>query len=151
VKKGRFLEKKHLGEVFFYIDNPNLKHQLLLRDRRYERRTSNSMKRIVNILLGIWCAFVSFISPLWLSMIFLNITGIIYKYDYSMDGGTAIIIGIALLILWLLLGLVPNVCLAKKLYFANKKYGLMYGICIVGLCVLCFGMCDWDIIGFWTT
>ena len=46
------------------------------------------MKKITNIIWGMWCAFTTLISPVWLTMIFLNITGMIYKYDYSMDEGS---------------------------------------------------------------
>ena len=45
------------------------------------------MRKITNIIWGVWCAFTTLISPVWLTMIFLNITGMIYKYDYSMDEG----------------------------------------------------------------
>ncbi len=57
------------------------------------------MKRLVNIIWGAWCAITTFISPIWVTMIYLNITGLIYQYDYSMDEGTAILIGLFLLIL----------------------------------------------------
>lgn len=50
--------------------------------------------KIIHVLLGLWCGLVNFVNPIWLVMIFLNITGMIYRYDYSMDDGTAIIIGI---------------------------------------------------------
>jgi len=42
-------------------------------------------------------------------MVGLNITGAIYKYDYSMDEGTAFILGLILLVLWLLFALLPDV------------------------------------------
>lgn len=107
--------------------------------------------KIIHVLLGLWCGLVNFVNPIWLVMIFLNITGMIYRYDYSMDDGTAIIIGIVLLILWILFGLIPNVYLGKKLYSINRKYFIIYIICVVLLCVLCLSMCNWDIIGVLTS
>lgn len=105
------------------------------------------MKKIINILLGIWCAITCFVTPIWITMIILNITGMIYQYDYSMDEGTAGIIGVVLLLLWIGLAFVPNVYLGKKLYVTNIKYFLCYGICVAVLCALCFAMCNWDIMG----
>ena len=109
------------------------------------------MKKIFNVLIGIWCCLVCYVSPLWLSMIFFNITGIIYKYDYSMDEGTAIALGIILLILWIVLGLIPNVYLGKKIYFVNRKYFIIYITCVIFLCISCFVMYDWNIMRFFVT
>ena len=72
------------------------------------------MKKLLNIILGTWCAVTCFISPIWLSLVFLNVTGLIYKYDYSMDEGTAGIIGFILLMLWVALMLLPTVVFIKK-------------------------------------
>lgn len=106
------------------------------------------MKKIISIFIGIWCGLVSFVSPIWFTLIFLNVTGMIYKYDYSMDEGTALIIGIFLFILWILLGLVPNIYFGRKMIFWNKKYFVFYIICVVFLCLLCLFMCDWNITEF---
>lgn len=109
------------------------------------------MKKIFNVLIGIWCCLVNFVSPIWVSMIFLSITGIIYKYDYSFDEGTAFIMGIFLLIFWILLVLVPNVYLGRKIYFINRKYFMIYIACVVLLCICCFAKYDWNIMTFYTT
>ena len=61
-------------------------------------------------------------------MIFLNITGMIYKYDYSMDEGTAVIIGIFLLALWLFVVLLPIVGFLRYAYSLNKK---IYGFVLI--------------------
>ena len=42
------------------------------------------MKKIINVLIGLWCCVVDFISPIWGSMIFLCFTGMIYNYDDTM-------------------------------------------------------------------
>lgn len=55
------------------------------------------VKKIGGIILGIWCAFTSFVTPLWLTWMFVTITGRIYEYDHTFDEGTAEIIGVILL------------------------------------------------------
>ena len=86
------------------------------------------MKKVINVLIGIWCCIVDVVSPIWISMIFLCITGFIYKYDYTMDEGTAFIIGIILLTFWILLVFIPNVYLGRKIYITNKKYFIIYNV-----------------------
>lgn len=58
------------------------------------------MKKVIYLMLGIWNAIACFISPIWLTMVFLNLTGLIYQYDGSMDEGTAFILGFVMLVLW---------------------------------------------------
>ncbi len=106
------------------------------------------MKRIINFILGVWCAFSFFISPIWLTMIFLDITGLTYKYDYSMDEGTAIILGIISLIIWILVVLIPNIIFLKKMYLINKKYFGVALVILLLLAVLCIAMCRWNIVAF---
>lgn len=108
-------------------------------------------KKIFNVVLGIWCGVTCFISPIWLALIFLNISGLIYKYDYSMDEGTATIVGIIYMVLWILFVLLPNVAFIKKMYSIDKKYLTAGIVSIILLWVLCLAMCGWDIIGFLTT
>lgn len=106
------------------------------------------MKKISGIILGIWCAFTSFITPIWLTMAFLNVTGLIYKYDYSMDDGTAGIIGFVILILWLLAVLLPDILLLRYVKTIHVK-GVRVTIGImIGLMVICIAVCNWDIIAF---
>ena len=93
------------------------------------------MRKITNIIWGIWCAFTTLLSPVWLTMIFLNITGMIYKYDYSMDEGTAVTIGIFLLALWLFIVLLPIVGFLRYAYSLNKKN---LWICIGIMIILVF-------------
>ena len=102
------------------------------------------MKKLLNIILGTWCAVTCFISPIWLSLVFLNVTGLIYKYDYSMDEGTAGIIGFILLMLWVALMLLPTVVFIKK----HTKYLSIIIVIVVLLCLLCIGMCNWNVVAF---
>jgi len=102
------------------------------------------MKKLLNIALGIWCAITCFISPIWLTLAIVNLTGLIYKYDYSMDEGTAWVIGIILLGLWMVLVLLPNVVFIKK----HAKYLSIIIVFVVLLCLLCLGMCNWNVMSF---
>lgn len=108
------------------------------------------MKKILYIIWGIWCAIMCFISPVWLTMVFLNLTGLIYQYDYSMDEGTAFITGIIFLTFWLVFALLPNVAFIQKMYTVKRKS--MGAVIVIGLllCVLCIAMCGWDVIEFLT-
>ena len=91
------------------------------------------MKKALNIIWGIWCSLACIFSPLWIAMIYLNMTGMIYKYDYSMDEGTAIIVGFVLLILWIGLVAFPIVALLLRLFRYNKKYVSISIVFIVAL------------------
>ena len=102
------------------------------------------MKKILNIALGIWCAITCFVSPIWLTLAVVNLTGLIYKYDYSMDEGTAWIIGSILLALWIVLVLFPIVVFIKK----HTKYLSIIIVIVVLLCLLCIGMCNWNVVAF---
>lgn len=106
------------------------------------------MKKIADILLGVWSAVSCFVSPIWLTMIFVNISGSIYKYDFTMDEGTAIIFGIAFLVSWILLALLPNLIFIKRLYLKNKKYVLLNMAGMIILMLLCLALCRWNIIDF---
>ena len=39
------------------------------------------MKKICVFILGMWCALTCFTSPVILTMIYLNVTGLIYQYE----------------------------------------------------------------------
>lgn len=106
------------------------------------------MKKITNIIWGVWCVFATFLSPVWITMIYLNITGMIYKYDYSMDEGTAIIMGIFLLALWLFIVLVPVIGFLRYAYTLNKKYLLACVFSMFVLIMVCMAICDWNIVLF---
>lgn len=38
------------------------------------------MNTVLNIILGIWSGIASFLSPVWLFMVILHLTGLIYQY-----------------------------------------------------------------------
>lgn len=60
-------------------------------------------------ILGAWCAVTCYISPVWLTMIYLDLSGLIYQYDFSMDEGIAGLVGALSLALWIVLALVAAV------------------------------------------
>lgn len=106
------------------------------------------MKSTGTIMLGIWCAVTSFLSPVWLTMTFLNITGLIYQYDGFMDEGTAGIIGVAELVLWIVIGLLPDIWFVKRM----KPQG-WHRVCyalggMAALALLCVALCGWDMVSF---
>lgn len=108
------------------------------------------MKKISNIILGIWCAITCFISPIWLVMVFFNVSGLIYKYDYSMDEGTAIILGFVLLGLWILFALLPNIIFMKNMYAMNRNNLVFIIISIVLLFTSSVVSCGKKTIEFFT-
>lgn len=93
------------------------------------------MEKVLNALWGLWCAIGSFFSPIWLTLIFVNISGFIYELDYSMDEGTAGIIGVVLLVLWILAVLLPVYFFIKK----NKKHKVWILLIIILPVLLCMG------------
>lgn len=101
--------------------------------------------------LGVWGAVTCFISPIWLTMIYLDLTGLIYQYDFSMDEGMAGILGILSMAIWIVLVLVPDIILLKKVYVANRRHlCIVLGFAAVIVCV-CLTMCHWNVIAFLTT
>ena len=72
------------------------------------------IKKGLYILSGLWCVFATMITPIWLSLTYLNLSGEIYQYDYSMDEGTAVVFGIVMMFIWLLLAVLPVFFLMKQ-------------------------------------
>ena len=94
------------------------------------------MKKVLNALWGIWCAIGCFCSPIWLTLILVNISGVIYELDYSMDEGTAGIIGVVLLVLWILAVLLPVYFYIKM----NKEHKVWLLLIIILPLLLCMGI-----------
>ena len=107
-------------------------------------------KRGICILPGIWCAITSFISPVWLTIVFMNISGLIYRYDYSIDEGIAGILGMMELIVWLFLVLLPDVFFLKYLKSVNSRCSLIFLGIMILLAVLCMALCKWNMVRFLT-
>ena len=93
------------------------------------------MKKLIYFILGIWSAVAGFLSPVWLTLTVLNLTGLIYQYDYSMDEGTAVILGFMMLCVWLLLALLPCILFLRKMRMLGRK---AFIVSIIVLLVLIF-------------
>lgn len=93
------------------------------------------MKKLIYLILGIWSAVAGFLSPVWLTLTVLNLTGLIYQYDYSMDEGTAVILGFMMLCVWLLLALLPCILFLRKMRMLGRK---AFIVSIIVLLVLIF-------------
>lgn len=103
---------------------------------------------LTNVMLGIWYAITSFLSPVWLTMGFLDITGRIYQYDGMVDEGTAGIMGVIELALWIVFALLPDIWFLRRI----KKQSVRKVFCAAGsmiiLVLLCIALCQWDVVGF---
>ena len=93
------------------------------------------MKKLTYIILGIWSAITGFLSPVWLTLTALNITGLIYQYDYSMDEGTALILGLIMLFIWIIFALIPCVIYLKKMHLLGRRT-LAWSISVLAVLVL---------------
>ncbi len=98
------------------------------------------MKAAENIMLGIWCAAATFVTPVWLTVGFLDITGLIYQYDGMVDEGTAGIMGVIELTLW------GAVCSASG-YLVSETYEVA-GMAESMLCIGWYGGFDIVVFGF---
>ena len=66
----------------------------------------------------------------------------------KMDEGTAMIMGIFLLALWLFIVLVPVIGFLRYAYTLNKKYLLVCIFSMFALMTVCMAICGWDIVHF---
>lgn len=82
------------------------------------------MKRIKIIFSVFWFAFVSVISPAWMGLIYMNITGHGkgYAYDMGSEADIAVFFGIVELILWLIAFVPVMISLCKKGYEYKKLF-----------------------------
>lgn len=93
------------------------------------------MKKVMKIILGFWSAIAVFLSPVWLTLTILNLTGLIYQYDASMDEGTALILGIIMLFIWELFALLPCIVFLRKMRMLGRK-ALAWGIRVLAVSLL---------------
>lgn len=111
----------------------------------------NPVRKFLMALWTIYIAFTSFISPIWLTMIFLELSGKIYQLDYSYDEGTAGIIGMLSFSAWLIFVLTPDVLYLFKIKSYGRKF-LWIGLALMACtAVICYGLCRWNIVRFLTT
>lgn len=93
------------------------------------------MKRIKIIFSVFWFAFVSVISPAWMGLIYMNITGHGkgYAYDMGSEADIAVFFGIVELILWLIAFVPVMISLCKK-DMSIKSYLYVFHF----LCFFCY-------------
>lgn len=106
------------------------------------------MKKIFVVL---WCALTTFIAPVWLCIVYLCMSGEIYQVDRTFDKGTAGIIGVILLFLWILLTLVPDILYFRQIRVYGKRFIWLSLGTMALLVLLCYGICGWDVIHFLAT
>ena len=104
------------------------------------------MKKIKFILITIWLSFMSIISPIWICIIYMDVTGNGkgYGYDLGEEAGVYAFFGTILLGLWILFILPAMVWLCVKCYNFKK---IFIGIPIIGfimLFVLSVFLIGWD-------
>lgn len=110
----------------------------------------NPVKKILMALWTIYTTFTSFISPIWITMIYLELSGKIYQFDYKYDEGTAGIIGMLSLFAWLILVLIPDILYLLKMKTRGIKH-LWIGLGIIAdAAIICCGLCGWNIVEFLT-
>ncbi|MDE7334257.1 MAG: hypothetical protein K2O16_18925 [Lachnospiraceae bacterium] len=106
------------------------------------------MKKFGYIVLGIWCILTSFVSPVWLTLVFLYVTGLIYKYDFSIDEGIAEVMGVMGIAIWILLVLLPIIFFLKRIKSVDSRAAVISSGIMVLAALLCIAMCGWDVIRF---
>lgn len=100
--------------------------------------------------LWAWCTAACFISPIWLTIIYLYLSGAAYQYGLDNDG-VAGFMGMILLGFWVVLVLVPVVGLLHQRHAAGRR---QFWITVVSLAVLilfCLALCRFDVVAYLTT
>jgi len=85
-----------------------------------ELGSGKRMKKVLLFLLGGWTFFCSLITPMTLFFLFLCLTGLVYRYDGTMDEGTAMFVGALLLFFWLVFVLFPSLAFFKRIRQSQK-------------------------------
>lgn len=79
--------------------------------------------RIKFISTALWSALISIISPTWLGITYMDLTGHGkgYGYDMGSESEVAVLSGVILLILWFFAFVPAVVSLCRSCYHYNKK------------------------------
>lgn len=107
-------------------------------------------KKIGQAVLCVWCMLTAFVSPVWLTLTWLYLSGRIYQYDASMDEGIAGILGVVFIVIWAAVALFPDFWFLNRI---RKSRKILFA-CILGLMILfavaATAMCNWNIVSFLT-
>lgn len=98
------------------------------------------MKKVKFILISIYCAFVSIISPIWIGFIYMDITGHGkgYAYDMGSEADIAVLFGVIQLVLWIIALFPALIWICRKLSQHKKPFVF---IPIIGFGILsCLGI-----------
>ena len=102
------------------------------------------------VLWTVYIALIFFISPVWLTIIYLQLKGKAYLIDWKYDEGITWILGATSLSGWIIMALAPGIfylLIMKK--FDIKFLWIGFGI-MAGAAVICCGLCGWNIVRFLT-
>ncbi|MDE7018777.1 MAG: hypothetical protein K2P65_14620 [Lachnospiraceae bacterium] len=106
------------------------------------------LKKVFYVIIGAWSAIMCFVSPIWLTMIFSEVTGLIYQYDGMANDGVAWIVGLISLFIWLLIALLPIGFFVRRMREIGRKHLMATLVIIVFLILLCLALCGFDMIAF---
>lgn len=109
------------------------------------------IKAIGRIILFMWCTVTAFFSPIWLTLIFMFITGLVYQYDSMLDEGTAGFLGIFLLVIWIVAALIPFCCFFKYAKSRGRREAILFCGIMLFLMILCMALCGWDMVRYVNT
>lgn len=95
--------------------------------------------KIVFVLNYIWTSFIAFTFPVSSAIIYMNITGHSKGYSYNLgdEKDISILLGFIELVIWLLLAVLPNIALFKKLKSKGKIPVILTIIIYMLLIILC--------------
>lgn len=80
------------------------------------------MKRIKIIIATLWLVVIALISPIWIGIMYMDITGHGKGYDYNLGSeiDISIMLGIFELVVWLVATIPVTIWLCRKFYAIRK-------------------------------
>lgn len=104
------------------------------------------MSKVKFLIAAIWQGVLSFISPVCIGLIYMDITGHSkgYSYDLGLERDISIMSGCVELLLWIAATVPSMIWLSKKLYQKKKIFAMIPITCfflLFGIGILYFG---WD-------
>lgn len=106
------------------------------------------MKKMILFVLGTWDYIMAFLSPLWLTVVYMCLSGKVHLLDSTFNENLAGVFGILMLLLWIAAVLVPIAAFFFGIRRSGKKKILIALLVMIVLVFLCFLVCGWDTAGF---
>ncbi len=98
------------------------------------------MKKVKSIISVIWAVLMGIATPVWIAIIYMDITGHAkgYGYDLGSEKDISIAMGVFELLVWIAAVCPVLVSLCRKLYLKDKRLCLMplLGFVIIGAVVI---------------